>query len=66
VEEGHGGSALKRTELVLHRLPEMLVEGAQGLVEQQEPRSVHERTRKSHALLLSAGELARLPGPEIF
>src|SRR3954447_12727452 len=52
--------ALDFPQLHLHRRAQVLVERRKRLVEQQYGRIDHERAGQRHALLLSAGELARL------
>jgi len=47
-------------ELELHLLAQLQVEGAERLVEQEHLRTIDERPRQGDALLLTAGELARL------
>ena len=51
---------LEQLELDLHLLPELAVERAERLVEEQHRRPVDEGAGERHALLLAAGELARL------
>ena len=46
-------------ELAQHVLAQLLVEGAEGLVEQQHPWSERQRPGKRHPLLLTARELVR-------
>ena len=60
VDERDPDLALDRLELDLHLLPELEVERAERLVEQQYPRPVHDRARERDALPLPAGELRRL------
>ena len=48
-------------QLELHLLAQLQVERAERLVEKQHLRLVDERARERDALLLAAGELARLP-----
>ena len=50
---------LDLVELDLHLLAQLEVERAEGLVEQQDARPVHERARERDALALAAGQLAR-------
>ena len=61
VDEGNADVVLDRLQLELHLLAELQVEGSQRLVEQEHTRLVDERTCERDALLLAAGELARLP-----
>ena len=60
VDEGDADVVLDRLQLELHLLAELEVERAERLVEEQHARLVHERAREGDALLLAAGELARL------
>ena len=62
VDERDADLALDPLQLGLHRLPELEVERAERLVEQQRPRVVDQGARQSDALLLAAGHLAR-PAP---
>ncbi len=66
VDEGEPELALDELQLELHLLAELEVECAERLVEQQHLRAVHERSRKRDALLLPAGQLARLALVEPF
>ena len=61
VDEGGIRPGLDRFELELHLLPELLVECAQGLVQEQRRRAVHEGSRERDPLLLSARELTGSP-----
>ena len=56
---------LHALELQLHLLPQLQVECAERLVEQQHLRLVDERAGQRHALALAAGELARLAAADI-
>ena len=47
-------------ELELRLLAQLLVEGGEGLVEEQHLRPLGEGPRERHALALAAGELARI------
>ena len=49
-------------DLELERLAELLVQGAQRLVHEQQGRLEHDRARQRDALLLAAGHLARVAG----
>ena len=53
-------SLLDRLQLDLHLLAELQVEGAERLVEEQDPGPVDERPGERDALPLAARELARL------
>ena len=65
VDEGGADAPLDGLELVLHLAPELQVEGAERLVEQQHGGLDHERPGQRDALPLAAGELVRplLEGP---
>ena len=52
-------------DLDLHLLAQLLVERAERLVHQQQPRLRHQRARHRHALLLAAGQLARIARREM-
>src|SRR5678815_1509852 len=56
-DEGDADVVLDRLQLDLQFLAEPRVQGAQGLVEEQDARLEHERTRERDALLLPTGEL---------
>ncbi len=58
--EGHAERVLDIHQLELRFLAQLLVEGAERLVEQQELGTLGERPRQRHALALAAGELARI------
>src|SRR6266542_5301063 len=60
VDEGDADVVLDRLQLELHLLAELEVEGAERLVEQKHARAVDQGTGEGDALLLAAGELARL------
>ena len=61
--EGHAEIVLDVHQLELGFLAQLLVEGAEGLVEEQHLRLLGQRAGKRHALALAAGELARIaPG----
>ncbi|MNR44929.1 hypothetical protein D3C85_1637300 [compost metagenome] len=51
---------LQALEFQLHLFPQLLVEGAQGLVEQQHPRTLDQCPGQSHPLTLTAGKLIGL------
>ena len=51
---------LERLQLLLHLLPELEVERAERLVEEQHRRLDHERASEGHALTLAAGEFVGL------
>ena len=57
VHEGDAGTALQLLELRAHALAQLGVEVRQRLVEQQDRRLDHERTRERDPLLLTAAEL---------
>ena len=60
VDERDPDLVLDLVQLDLHLLAQLEVERAEGLVEEQDARPVHERPRQRHALPLAAGELAGL------
>ena len=57
VDEGDAQLLLHALQLHLHLLAELQVEGAQGLVEEQNLGLVHQGSGDGHPLLLAAGEL---------
>ena len=61
VDECDPDVTLQRLELQLHRLPELEIEGAQRLVEEQDRRAIDQCPRQGHPLPLTTGKLARLP-----
>ena len=68
VDDGRAELAADAQDLELERLAELLVEGAQRLVHQQQPRPEHDGPGERDALLLPAGQLARIAvaeGPEL-
>ena len=63
-DERDADVALDLLQLDLHLLAELEVERTERLVEEQHPRSVHERPRERDPLALSTRELVRLPVSE--
>ncbi len=61
VDEGRAGGLLDPLQLELHLAPQLQVERAERLVEQQRGRAVHQRPRERDPLALAAGELSRPP-----
>ena len=61
VDGGDADLALQPLELAAHLVAQLRVEIGQRLVEQQQPRLVHDGARERHALLLAAGEPRRGP-----
>jgi hypothetical protein len=61
VHEGDADLLLQLLELVLHRLAQLEVEGAEGLVEEEHRRPVDQRARQGDALPLAARELTGSP-----
>ena len=66
VDEGRSELRLDALQFELHLLAELDVERTERLVQEQRGRPIHERTCKRDALLLPAGELARVPALETF
>ena len=64
VDERDADLAVHSLELELHLLPELEVEGSQGLVQEQDRRLVDEGPRESDPLLLSARQLVGPPAIE--
>src|SRR4029078_13635704 len=60
VHERHPELLLELLELDLQLLPELQVERAERLVQEQRPRCVDDRAGERHALALAAGQLAGL------
>ena len=60
VHEGDPDLVLDPLQLELHLLPQLQVERAERLVEEEHARMVDECAGERDALLLAAGELARL------
>ena len=60
-DEGDAGLVLQLLQLDLHFLAQLVVERRQRLVEEQHLRLRRQRPRQRDALLLTAGNLARLP-----
>ena len=63
--EGHAELVLDVHQLELGLLAQLLVEGAERLVEKQHLRLLGERAGERHALALAAGELARIAPGEL-
>ena len=59
VEEGGSGLLMDASQLGLHLLAQLQVEGAQRLIEQQRARTVHQRAGQRHALPLPTRKLRR-------
>src|SRR6185437_3729357 len=57
IYEGDAYLPLNTLQLHLHRLAELEVQRAQGLIEQQRPGSIHQRTGKRDPLLLTTRQL---------
>ncbi len=57
VDKGDAHGLLDALQLVLHILAQLQVQGAQGLVQQQDLGPVHQGPGDGHPLLLPAGEL---------
>ena len=64
-DEGDAERALQFLEFHLHLLPELQVQGAQRLVQQQDLRLHHQRPGQRHALALAAGQLGGLASDEL-
>jgi hypothetical protein len=65
-DEGEAEALLQVHQLELGFLAQLLVEGAERLVEQQHLGALGQRTGERHALALAAGELVRLAGLRTF
>ena len=61
VDGGDADLALQALELAAHLVAQLGVEIGQRLVEQKQPRLVHDRARERHPLLLAAGKPRRGP-----
>ena len=61
IDEGNAHLLLDTLQLDLHILPQAQVQRAQGLVQQQDLGSVHQRPGDGHPLLLAAGQLGDFP-----
>jgi hypothetical protein len=59
-QKRHAQLVLQADQLELRVLTQLLVERAQGLIEQQQLGPLDQRARERHALLLAAGQLVRL------
>ncbi len=60
VDDGGAELAADAQDLELERLAELLVQRAERLVHQQQPRPEHDRPGERDALLLAARQLARI------
>ena len=58
-DERHADLVLETLELDLHLSPELAVERCERLVQQQDPRALHDRAGQRDSLALPAGELMR-------
>ena len=65
VHERDADLAVQLLQLELERTPQLGVERAERLVEQQHPGSQHQRTGQRDPLLLTARQLVRLAGREL-
>ena len=54
--KGNADFLLEIDELDLHFLAQLRVECTQRLIQQQQSRAIHQSSRESHTLFLSAGE----------
>ena len=61
IDRRNADLALQALELAAHFVAQLRIEVGQRLVEQEEPRLVHDGARQRHALLLAAGEPRRRP-----
>ncbi len=64
-EHGRAGLAPQAQQLIAHQQARLLVERAERLVEQDEPRLQDERARDANTLAHAAGELRRIRAHEI-
>ena len=64
VDERDAELVLDALQEELHLLPQLQVERTERLVEEENARPAHERAGERDALLLAAGELARLAVPD--
>ena len=64
MDEGQADLLLDPLQLDLHLPPQLEVEGAQRLVQEQHVRAVHQCSSQRNPLLHAAGELIRLAGAE--
>ncbi len=60
VDECRADAAVDALDFELHLIAQLLVEGAERLVHQQQARMRNQRSRHRHPLLLAAGQLARI------
>jgi len=58
-DKGDAQATLQRFELALHLLAQLVVEGREGFIEQQQARLVDHGACNGDPLLLTAGELIR-------
>ena len=66
IEDGEPGQiGVQPRDLLDHGSADLRVERRQGLVEQQHARTHRERARDRHALLLAAGQFARVAPEEL-
>ena len=63
VDAGQAELALQASQLTPQLHPDLVVEAAQRLIEQQHVRSGHDAAGQRHPLLLAAGEVGRLSSP---
>ena len=63
-DEGDADRALQLAQLDMHVLAQLLVEGRERLVEQEDLGAHDQRAGEGHALALAAGELVRAAGAE--
>src|SRR5581483_7595141 len=61
IQKRDSALGLDALELDLHLLPELLIQRAERLIEQDDRGPVHERAGERDALLLAPGERDRLP-----
>jgi hypothetical protein len=63
-DEGDADRGLDRLELDLHLLAQLQIERAEGFVQEQHPRTVHQRPGERHALPLTTRQLPGAPVTE--
>lgn len=65
IDHRRAGALVKGAEGLLHRLPQMLIEIGEGLIEQHHVRFRDQAARQRHTLPLTAGKYSRPPIGEI-
>ena len=65
MEEGQADLGLDVFQLELHLTTQLKIEGAEGLIEKQQSRAIHDSAGQRNTLLLATGELRGFSGGNV-